>query len=66
MVGNALSYVGNDVVTYNGSCWIHNGDTSGQTLGIVYYPGIYTTGLTGSTLLNSDPINPWVLCSNPS
>jgi len=59
VVGNALSYVGGNVVTYNGSCWIHNGDISGQSIGNIYYPGIYTTG-------NYDPINPWVLCSNPS
>jgi hypothetical protein len=52
--GLVATYTGGDIVTYNGDCYLHNGDAYN---GISYYPFIYTTG-------NTDPINPWIPCSS--
>ncbi len=64
----STSYGNGDIVEYTNpqgqtGCFVHNGDTTGQNQGIVYYPGILTQSATGIPL-NTDPINPWVLCIN--
>jgi hypothetical protein len=64
------NYVQGDVVSYQDaytgitSCFVHNGDITGQNnpYNILYYPGIFALDITG-TPLNTDPINPWVPCS---